>query len=230
MLVRSGTLTSRIAAAAIIGAMITRPTLQVYVEDLLHPRLQRQMVRAILGIGVPAGIENGMFQIGKLLVLRLVTSFDVGVDLLVRGSAVAANAIGGSIASFINVPGQAVGLSMVTVVGQCMGAGDHGQAVDNAKKLMKVCYLAMGASCLGLYLAAPALVPLFNLISATAAMAVQVLRLCAVFTAVFWPMSFTLPNALRAAGDARYTMVVSLLSMWICRIGMSYLLDRKSVV
>ena len=222
-----GTLTSRIAAAAIIGAMITRPTLQVYVEDLLHPRLQRQMVRAILGIGVPAGIENGMFQIGKLLVLRLVTSFDVGVDLLVRGSAVAANAIGGSIASFINVPGQAVGLSMVTVVGQCMGAGDHGQAVDNAKKLMKACYLAMGASCLGLYLAAPALVPLFNLTPATAAMAVQVLRLCAVFTAVFWPMSFTLPNALRAAGDARYTMVVSLLSMWICRIGMSYLLGSS---
>ena len=222
-----GTLTSRIAAAAIIGAMITRPTLQVYVEDLLHPRLQRQMVRAILGIGVPAGIENGMFQIGKLLVLRLVTSFDVGVDLLVRGSAVAANAIGGSIASFINVPGQAVGLSMVTVVGQCMGAGDHGQAVGNAKKLMKVCYLAMGASCLGLYLAAPALVPLFNLTPATAAMAVQVLRLCAVFTAVFWPMSFTLPNALRAAGDARYTMVVSLLSMWICRIGMSYLLGSS---
>ena len=222
-----GTLTSRIAAAAIIGAMITRPTLQVYVEDLLHPRLQRQMVRAILGIGVPAGIENGMFQIGKLLVLRLVTSFDVGVDLLVRGSAVAANAIGGSIASFINVPGQAVGLSMVTVVGQCMGAGDHGQAVDNAKKLMKVCYLAMGASCLGLYLAAPALVPLFNLTPATAAMAVQVLRLCAVFTAVFWPMSVTLPNALRAAGDARYTMVVSLLSMWICRIGMSYLLGSS---
>ena len=62
---------------------------------------------------------------------------------------------------------------------------------------------------------------------ATAAMAVQVLRLCAVFTAVFWPMSFTLPNALRAAGDARYTMVVSLLSMWICRIGMSYLLGSS---
>ena len=122
---------------------------------------------------------------------------------------------------------RSVGLSMVTVVGQCMGAGDHGQAVGNAKKLMKVCYLAMGASCLGLYLAAPALVPLFNLTSATAAMAVQVLRLCAVFTAVFWPMSFTLPNALRAAGDARYTMVVSLLSMWICRIGMSYLLGSS---
>jgi len=219
-----GTLTSRIAAAAIIGAMITRPTLQVYVEDLFHPNLQWRTVKSILGVGIPAGIENGMFQIGKLLVLRLVTSFDVGVNLAVRGSAVAANAICNSIAGFINVPGQATGLSMVTVIGQCMGAGDHEQAVDNTKKLMKTAYLTMGASCLFLFLVAPVLVPLFNLTPATAAIAIQVLRWCAVFTMIFWPMSFALPNALRAAGDAKFTMVVSMLSMWICRIGMSYLL------
>ena len=219
-----GTLVSRIAAAVIIGVMITRPSLQVYVEELFRPNLQWRTVKTILGIGRPAGIENSMFQIGKLLVLRLVTSFDVGVDLAVQGSAVAANAICNSVASFINVPGQAVGLSMVTVIGQCMGAGDHEQAVGYTKKLMKVVYLSMGVSCLCLFLSAPVLVPLFNLTPATAAIAIQVLRWCAVFTIVFWPMSFTLPNALRAAGDAKFTMVVSMLSMWICRIGMSYLL------
>lgn len=219
-----GTLVSRIAGAVVIGRMITRPGLQVYVENLFRPSLQRQMVGSILRVGIPAGIENGMFQIGKLLVLRLVTSFDVGVDLAVTGSAVAANAICNSIASFINVPGQAVGLSMVTVVGQCVGAREYGQAVDCTKKLMKVDYIAMDLSCLCLFFLSPVLVPAFNLTPATAAIAVQVLRWCAVFTAVFWPMSFTLPNALRAAGDARFTMVVSLLSMWICRIGMSYLL------
>ena len=221
-----GTLASRVAAALIIGVMITRPNLPVYADRLFQPQFQWRMIRSILRIGVPAGIENGMFQIGKLLVLRLVTSFDAGVDLAVAGSAVAANAICGSIASCINVPGQAVGLSMVTVIGQCMGAGDHRQAVDYTRKLMQACYLAMGVSCAGLILAAPALVPLFNLTPATAAIAVQVLRWCAVFTAVFWPMSFTLPNALRAAGDVRFTMMVALLSMWICRIGMSYLLGR----
>ena len=113
---------------------------------------------------------------------------------------------------------------MVTVVGQCMGAGDHDQAVGYTRKLMKVAYLTMGASCLCLFLVAPVLVPLFNLTPATAAISIQVLRWCAVFTIFFWPMSFTMPNALRAAGDAKFTMVVSLLSMWICRIGMSYLL------
>lgn len=219
-----GTLASRIVGAVVIGVMITRPTLQVYVKDLFRPNLQWRIVRLILRIGIPAGIENGMFQIGKLLVLRLVTSFDVGVDLAVVGSAVAANAICNSIAGFINVPGQAVGLSMVTVIGQCMGARDHRQAVGYARKLMTVAYTTMGLSCLCLFFAAPVLVPMFNLTPATAAMAIQVLRWNAVFAIIFWPMSFTLPNALRAAGDARFTMVVSMLSMWICRIGMSYLL------
>lgn len=222
-----GTLTSRIAAAAIIGVMITRPSHQVYVDDLLRPQLQWRMIRSILRVGVPAGIENGMFQVGKLLVLRLVTSFDVGVILAVQGSAVAANAICNSIASFINVPGQAVGLSMVTVIGQCMGARDHEQAVGYTKKLLKTAYFTMGVSCLCLFLVAPVLVPLFNLTPATAAIAIQVLRCCAVFTMIFWPMSFTLPNALRAAGDAKFTMMVSMLSMWICRIGMSYLLGSS---
>ena len=105
-----GTLVSRVAAAAIIGVMITRPTLPVYAEDLFHPRLQRHMIRSILRIGIPTGIENGMFQIGKLMVLRLITSFDVGANLVVQGSAVAANAICNSVAGFTNVPGQATGL------------------------------------------------------------------------------------------------------------------------
>lgn len=219
-----GTLASRIAAAAIIGVMITRPTHQIYISDLFHPEFRGDMVKTILGIGIPTGIENGMFQVGKLLVLNLITSFDVGADLLVKGSAVAANAIANSIAGVVNVPGQGAGLAMVTVVGQCMGAGDHEQAVGYTKKLMKVSYASIGLMSLCLYLGSPVLVPLFNLTPATAALAVTVLQCHAFFGAIFWPMAFTMPNALRAAGDARFTMTVSMLTMWICRIGFSYLL------
>ena len=105
-----------------------------------------------------------------------------------------------------------------------MGAREHQQAVGYTKKLMKVSYAAMGAASLFLFFASPVLVPLFNLTPATAALSMRVLRWCAVFNIIFWPMSFTLPNALRAAGDVRFTMTVSMLSMWICRIGLSYLL------
>lgn len=222
-----GTLVSRAVGALIILVMITRPNCPVQVRGLLRPEWRPGMVRTILGIGVPTGIENGMFQIGKLLVLRLVASFDVGVDLAVVGSSVAANGICGSIAGFINVPGQGVGLGMVTVVGQCMGAGDHEQAVDYTRKLMKVSYLAMAVTAGTLFVIAPYMVPLFNLTPATAAMSVQVLRWNALFVIPFWPMSFTLPNALRSAGDARFTMTVSLLSMWLCRICASYLLGAS---
>lgn len=219
-----GTLASRAVGALIILVMITRPHCPVRVQGLLRPVWRWGMVKTILGIGIPTGIENGMFQIGKLLVLRLVASFDVGVDLAVVGSSVAANGICSSISGFINVPGQAVGLSMVTVIGQCMGAGDHEQAVGYTRKLMKVSYLAMAVTAGTLFVIAPYMVPLFNLTPATAAMSVRVLRWNAVFVIPFWPMSFTLPNALRSAGDAKFTMAVSLLSMWLCRICASYLL------
>ena len=217
-----GTLVSRIAAAVIIGVMITRPDNLVCIERLLQPQFHWPTVKTILGIGIPNGVENGMFQIGKLLVLNLITSFDLGVDLAVRGSAVAANAIANSIAGVVNVPGQGAGLSMITVVGQCMGAEDHKQAAGYAKKLLLVSYASMWIMCPILFFGSPVLVPLFNLTPATAALAIQVLRWCAVCNAIFWPASFTLPNALRAAGDAKFTMVVSMLSMWICRIGCSY--------
>lgn len=222
-----GTMVSRIVAALIIGVMITRPTHLVFIEKLFRPELQWPMVKSILGIGVPNGVENGMFQIGKLLVLNLITSFDLGVDLAVKGSAVAANAIANSIAGVVNVPGQGTGLTMITVVGQCMGAGDDRQAVGYTKKLLAVTYAAMGALSVALFFVSPVLVPLFHLTPATAALAVTVLRWFAVFSATIWPLSFALPNALRASGDARFTMITSMISMWLCRVGMSYLLGAS---
>ena len=124
----------------------------------------------------------------------------------------------------VTVPSQGIGLGMITVVGQCMGAEDHTQASGYTKKLLLASYCAMWVMNPLLFFGSPALVPLFNLTPATAALTIQILRWYAVFTVIVWPLAFTLPNALRAAGDAKFTMVTSLLCMWICRIGMSYLL------
>ena len=127
-----GTLVSRIAAAVIIMALLRHPENLVRVEGLLRFRLRWDMIRRILFIGIPNGLENGMFQAGKLLVLNLITTFGT--------AAVAANAIGNSIGGVINVPGQALGLALITVVGRCMGAGETDQAVSYAKKLVRACY------------------------------------------------------------------------------------------
>ena len=211
-----GTLVSRIVAAVVILVLLQRKNDVLRIDGLFHIRLKGGMVRRILAVGIPNGLENGLFQIGKLLVLSLITSFGT--------NAVAANAISNSIAGVINVPGQAIGLAMITVVGQSMGAGRVKEAVSYTKKLMGVTYASMGGLCLALFFTAGPLVTLFNLTPASTEMAAEVLRWCAVLTMLCWPLSFTLPNALRASGDVIFTMVVSMVSMFIFRICLSYVL------
>lgn len=209
-----GTLVSRIAAAVIIMKLLNHPDHVVRVEGLLKFEFRGAIIRRILFIGIPNGLENGMFQAGKLLVLNLITTFGT--------SAVAANAIANSIAGVVNVPGQALGLAIITVIGRCMGAGEQGQAARYTKYLVGASYLCMGLLSAGMFCSAHLLVTLFNLTPQACAMAAQVLRVCAVGNLLFWPMSFTLPNALRAAGDAIFTMAVSLRSMFVCRVALSY--------
>ena len=208
-----GTLFSRLAGAVLMTWLICQSGHRIHIDHLLHFEFRGQLVKKILRIGVPNGLENGMFQIGKLLVLGLVTPLGT--------SATAANAIANSVAGVVNVPGNAISLSLITVVGQCMGAGDSKQAVRYTRKLMIIVYLAMGSLSVLLFFCAAPVVSLFGLTPGAAVMAIQVLRWCAVFDLIFWPMSFSLPNALRASGDAKFTMIVSMCSI---RIGFSYLL------
>ena len=211
-----GTLVSRIAAAVIIMALLNHPDHLVRVDGLLRFQLNGGMIKRILFIGIPNGLENGMFQAGKLMVLNLITTFGT--------SAVAANAIANSVAGVVNVPGMALGLAIITVVGRCMGAGATDQAVAYTKRLVGACYLFMLVMSTGMFFLADFLVSLFNLSPEAVGMAAQVLRICAVGNVIFWPMSFTLPNSLRAAGDAVFTMMVSLCSMFACRVALSYVL------
>ena len=209
-----GTLVSRVAAAVIIMALLNHPDHVVRVEGLLRFEFRGAIVKRILFIGIPNGLENGMFQAGKLMVLNLITTFGT--------SAVAANAIANSVAGVVNVPCQALGLAIITVIGQCMGAGETGQAARYTRNLVGTSYLCMLVMSTAMFFSAGALVTLFNLTPQACAMAAQVLRVCAVGNILFWPMSFTLPNSLRAAGDAVFTMGVSLCSMFACRVALSY--------
>lgn len=209
-----GTLASRIAAAVIIMVMLRHPGLTVQVDDIFHFEFNGSMIRRILFIGIPTGMENGMFQAGKLMVLNLITTFGT--------SAVAANAIANSISGVINVPGSAMGLAIITVIGRCIGAGDTRQAVHYTKLLVGCSYLSMLIMGSALFFSADFLATLFNLSPEAMAMASQVLKFCAIANMLFWPMAFTLPNSLRAAGDAVFTMVVSLTTMFVCRVALSY--------
>lgn len=211
-----GTLVSRIAAEIIIMTLLNHPDHTVRVEGLLQFQLNGEMIKRILFIGIPNGLENGMFQAGKLMVLNLITVFGT--------SAVAANAIANSVAGVVNVPGVALGLAMITVIGRCMGAGATDQAVYYTKRLVGACYLFMLVMSTSMFFMADFWVSLFHLSPEASNMAAQVLRICAVGNVLFWPMAFTLPNSLRAAGDAIFTMIVSLSTMFACRVALSYVL------
>ena len=209
-------LLSRIAAAGLMLALLHGRRNPVRVSGLLRFRFEPAVMAQILRIGVPNGLENSFFQLGRVLLVSLISTFGTAQT--------AANAVANNIDNFGVIPGQALGLALITVVGQCMGADDSRQAVAYTRKLMLAVYVSMGTLSALLFCFAGPLVALFHIGAAASVMAVEVLRWCAVFSATVWPLSFTLPNALRAAGDVRVPMVISITSMLVVRVGGSYLL------
>lgn len=212
----TATLASRAAAGVIMLVLLHHRDNPIVLNRLLHPEWNGGILRSILRVGVPNGLENGIFQVGKLLVAGLITTYGT--------AAIAANAIANNIAMMTNLTGSAIGLAMITVVGRCVGAKDLAAARRYTKLLVWAVYVSMWATNIILYFLAPQLVRFYGMPLRTAEMALLVLNVNFIVTSVFWPPSFTTPNALRAAGDAKFTMIVSIISMWVFRIGMSYVL------
>ncbi len=212
------TLLSRITGAVLIMFLLRDNRHPIFITQLTHIRPDWSMIKRILGIGIPNGLENGMFQIGKIMVQSLVTSFGT--------VAVAANAVANSVGGIPQIPAVAIGLAMVTVVGQCVGAGDYDAARRYIIRLSKYSYLSMFLTNLPFVLALTPIIGCFNLHPETAEVARQVLLSNSACMIFIWVPSFTLPNGLRAANDVKYTMTMSVLSMWIFRVGFSYILGK----
>lgn len=208
------TLTARVISAVVIVMLLCKKNNPLCIAVPGSMRPQRDVIGKILKIGIPSGIENGMFQIGKLLVSSLTATFGT--------AAIAANAVANSIAGFANIPGIAIGLAMVTVIGRCIGAGEKEQAKHYSIRLLGLAYAGMIFADILLLVGAGPLVSCFALSKEAYTIAVELLTTFAVCAALIWPLSFALPNVLRAAGDAKYTMEVSVFSMWVFRVASSY--------
>ncbi len=210
------TLVSRITAAVLIIFMLSRKENVIHIEKTFRFRPDWTMVKRILGIGIPNGLENSMFQLGKIIVLSLVSTFGT--------YAIAANAVCNAVANFQVLPGMAINLAVTAVIARCVGAGDYEQAEYFTKKLIRLVYLCMWGVNLIVLCVMPLVLWAYNLSDITAQTARSVLYFHSVSACLVWPVSFTVPSALRAAGDAKVTMVISLASMWIFRIIFSYVL------
>lgn len=206
------TLVSRIVAAVVMTVLLFNQDLTLHLSKSMQIRFDWSMIRRILRIGIPNGVENSMFQLGKLVLLSLISTFGT--------VAITANAVSNTVAAFAILPGQAIGMGLVTVVSQCVGAGDYEQVQFYTKKLMKYAIGAMAVTNLLVIAAIPLITRAYQLSPETTVITRQILILHSICAIVIWTFSFTLPNALRAANDVTFTMIVSLLSMWFCRIVM----------
>lgn len=175
---------------------------------------QRQLITKILHIAIPGGIENGLFALGKVLVTSIVAMFGT--------AQIAANGVANSIDQIAIVVVNAVNLAIITIVGQCIGAQLYEQAEHYTKKLMKISYISTGILGGIVCVLLPFILPFYNLSAETLHYAAVLIIIHNVFAFALHPTSFNLPNSLRAAGDASYTMFVGIGSMLILRLGAAF--------
>ena len=209
---------SRIVAAVIIMILMFRPKKTINFCGQITIRLNFRLIKKILYIGIPNGLENSLFQLGKILLLSLISTLGT--------YAIAANAVCNTLASFNVLPGQAINLALLSVASLCVGAGDYEQTRYYTKKLMRIATLFTAMLSIVIVLFAPMIMKMYQLSPKTTELAVSVIRWHAVMAVFLWMPSFTLPNTLRAAGDVVWTMIIAIASMWIFRIGCAYLIAR----
>lgn len=212
------TLISRVAAAVIIILMLRNTELPVHISRKISLHFDRHLVRKILHIGIPNGLENSMFQLGKIIVLSLVASFGT--------VSIAANAVGNTIAMFQLLPGMAMNFALLTVVAQCVGAGDYEQVRYYTRKLMAITYVLMILCNVTMFFLLPFILQVYQLSDETRNLAFKLLVFHEICASTLWPLAFTLPHTLRAANDVKLTMWISVFSMWMFRIVFSWVLGK----
>lgn len=210
---------SRFLGMLLLFVIISNKNHEIYINLREKFRLDFHVMKKILGIGIPGSLENSVFQLGRILVISMIAGFGT--------TQVAANAVANNLDSLGCIPGQALGLAVVTVVGQCIGAGDYDSARQYEQKLLKFAYLSMAVVNILILVSLPLSLKLYNLTKETLELAAILVILHDGFAMIFWPTAFVLPNALRAAQDVRFTMVVSIFSMIAFRIFFSWVIGVR---
>lgn len=212
------TLFSRIVGAAVMYGILLDKKKPLHFVRAFRGGFKIEVIRSIMKVGIPTGLDNCIFQIGKILVQSLVAGLGT--------TAITANAIAGVIAGIAVIPASAIGIAMITVVGQAAGAGETDAARGYVKKLMAYAYAGMAALNILLILLSGNIVGLYRITPESAAVAKEVVIFHSICAMLLWPTGFALPNAMRAVFDANYTMIISITSMWLFRIGLSFFFVR----
>lgn len=212
------TLVSRVFSAVVIFIYLRIPAQDIVIRDILKIRPDMRLILKILAIGIPSGIENSMFQFGKLAVQSAVSTLGT--------MAIAANAMTILFEGLNGVGGIAVGVGLTTVVGQCIGAGRTEEAKYYSLKLLDIGQHVIEISCLICFLLHWPVMWFADLEGEAAGMFFTMLCFISIIKPILWAPGAILVNAFRGAGDVNYVCIFSTLSMWFLRVLMVTVLIR----
>ena len=210
---------SRYVAAVVIFLLMFQTKKEINLCGQITWKFNGSLIKKILYIAIPNGLENSMFQLGKVLVLSLVSTFGT--------YAIAANAVSNVITLFSILPGQAICLAVTTVIARCVGAGDYEQAKYYNKKLILLTHIGMAITIFIVFITLPFILKVYNLSEAASEATRHIIWFHGCCAILIWAESFTLPATFRACGDAKACMIISTVSMWIFRVGASYILGKN---
>ncbi|MDE5697413.1 MAG: MATE family efflux transporter [Lachnospiraceae bacterium] len=212
------TLLSRVFCTVVIFYCLRKPKQTIVVRDYLKIRPNMSLILAIMAIGVPSGIENGMFQFGKLAVQSTVSTMGT--------IAMSAQAMTNIFENVNGIFGNSVGIGLMTVVGQCIGASRKEEAKYYIIKLMGIAGIGTLISCLLVLAITRPVTWLAGMEPLAAQMCFELVAAMTVVKPLVWVGAFGLPYGLRAAGDVKFSMIVSVSIMWGCRVALGIFLVR----
>ena len=212
------TLISRVLSAVAVLYFLRQPRQTIVIRDYFKIRPKFSRILNILAVGIPTGIENGMFQFGKLVIQSSVSTLGT--------TAIAAQAMTSTLEIVTSEAPMGIGLGMMTLVGQCMGAGRVDEAKRNIKRLTAYAAATVALICGMMALLVRPITVVGGMEPAAAEMTVWMTYIICAIKPLTWPLSFIPAYGMRAAGDVRFSMMVSSCTMWLCRVVTAVVLIR----
>lgn len=212
------TLVSRMFCMLVVFYYLRKPKQIIVLRDYLSFKPDIKLIIKILAVGIPSGVENGMFQFGKLAIQSSVSTLGT--------PAIAAQALTIIFENVNGVGGMGMGIGLMTIVGQCIGAGEKQQAKYYVAKVTGYAWLVELVSCIFVYIVAKPVIILAGLSPQSAAMCQNMIGWITVIKPIVWTFSFIPAYGLRAAGDVKFSMLVSTMTMWFCRVALAVCLIR----
>lgn len=212
------TLLSRAFCTVVIFYCLRKPSQTIIVRDYLIIRPDIPLILKIMAISVPAGIENGMFQFGKLAVQSTVSTMGT--------VAISAQAMTDILELVNGIFSNSVGIGLMTVAGQCIGARRTEEAKYYVVKLMGIAWIGVLASCLLVLAITKPVTWLSGMEPEAAEMCFELVTAMTVVKPILWVGAFGLPYGFKAAGDVRFSMIVSVCSMWVFRVALGSFLVK----